>query len=140
MTRHSRSEQSFDQGLAERVRALLKHRGDVTERRMFGGLAFLLDGHMCAGVDRADLIVRVPPAHHARYLAHHDAREFTLGGRSSMKGWLLVSRDGTGTTAALRRWVDVSVAHAASLPPKVRGHAHGREPMAGRPVPLRKKR
>lgn len=140
MNRHSPSDQASDQGLAERVRELLQHRGDVTERRMFGGLAFLLGGHICIGVDRADLIVRVPRPRHSRYLAHRGARDFDLGGRSSMTGWLLVSREGTRTTVALRRWVDVSVAHAASLPPKVRGHAHGREPMAGRPVPLRKKR
>lgn len=109
---------SFDQALANRVRALLEGTGGVAEKRMFGGLSFLLDGHMCTGVDRTDLIVRVHPAQHARYLARRGAREFDLGPRPSMAGWLLVSRVGTRTAASLKRWIDACVRHAASLPPK----------------------
>lgn len=109
---------SFDHALANRVRALLHSKGEVAEKRMFGGLSFLLGGHMCTGVDRTDLIVRVHPEQHAMYLARPGAREFDLGRRGSMAGWLLISRDATRTTASLESWIDACVSHAASLPPK----------------------
>lgn len=109
----------FDRVLADRVRALLQGRGEVVEKRMFGGLAFLLDGHMCAGVDRTDLIARVDPAHHAAYLTRPGARAFDLG-RRPMVGWLLVSPAGTRNTKSLERWIDACVSHAASLPAKPR--------------------
>jgi TfoX/Sxy family transcriptional regulator of competence genes len=108
---------AFDERLAERVRAELDHLPDVTEKRMFGGLAFLLSGRMACGVAGESLMVRLDPAALDAALAEAGARPFVMKGRP-MKGWLLVEPDGTRDDAALRSWVGRSVAFAAALPPR----------------------
>ena len=106
----------FDEALAARVRESLSAH-DVDEKRMFGGVAFLLRGNMCAGVIRDDLIVRTFPEDAADALDEPHVREFDLTGRP-MTGWLLVGPGGTADDEGLRAWVERGVAVAASLPPK----------------------
>lgn len=107
---------AYDERLAARVRALLASRADVSERKMFGGLTFMVGGNMCCGVNREELIVRLDPGREEEVLARPHARPMDLTGRR-MRGFITVHPDGlTGTN--LDRWVREAVARAESLPPK----------------------
>jgi TfoX/Sxy family transcriptional regulator of competence genes len=109
---------AFDETLAQRVRALLEPRSDVDERRMFGGIGFLIAGNMCCGVHGDELIVRLEPDEAGRLVeAEPGARPFDMTGRP-MRGWLFVSADATAEEGDLERWVRRAEAFAASLPPK----------------------
>jgi TfoX/Sxy family transcriptional regulator of competence genes len=94
----------FDEHLAARVRAVLSDRADVVEKRMFGGLAFMVDGRMCCGIVKDDLMLKVGPQKHQELLAKPHARPMDFTGRPS-KGMLYVSSAGVRTEAALRSWV-----------------------------------
>jgi hypothetical protein len=108
---------AFDEKLAHRVRTLLAHRSAVAEKKMFGGIAFLLSGNMCVGVHKSDLIVRLDPAATESALSKPHTRPFDLTGRP-MKGWILVQPKGVASESALGTWVDAAVTYARSLPPK----------------------
>jgi TfoX/Sxy family transcriptional regulator of competence genes len=109
---------AFDELLAGRVRALLDARDDVDERRMFGGLAFLVAGNMCCGVHGEDLIARLAAADGDALLeAEPGVRPMDFTGRP-MRGWLFVAPEATAENADLERWVRRCEAFAASLPPK----------------------
>jgi TfoX-like protein len=108
---------AFDEGLAQRVRDLLADGPEAVEKRMFGGVAFLLDGNLCCGVHKDDLIVRVGPELHAAALGRPHARPFDITGRP-MKGWVLVGAEGCEADEALSAWVQQGVEFARSLPPK----------------------
>ena len=108
---------AYDEGLATRVRDLLGDQPGLAEKKMFGGLAFLLDGNMACGVRGHDLIVRVAADTAEAALREPGTRPFDLTGRP-MKGWLLVDADGHAEDDDLRRWVDWGLAYATSLPPK----------------------
>ncbi len=103
---------------AERVRGMLADRPELTEKEMFGGIAFLLGGNMCVGVHGEDLIVRVEPAGTDALLREPGAKPFDIGGRPGVAGWLLVAPPGYRTDAALRTWVARGIAYASSLPKK----------------------
>ena len=108
---------AFDEALAGRVRRLLADTPQVCEKRMFGGLAFLVQGHMSLGVHGAELIVRLHHADSHAALAEPGARIFDLSGRP-MKGWLLVAGDALREKRLLARWVKRAVAYAQTLPKK----------------------
>ena len=108
---------AYDEGLATRVRDVIGDRPGVDEKKMFGGLAFLLNGNMACGVRGDDLMVRVAADAADAALREPGARLFDMTGRP-MKGWLLVAPDGHAEDDDLRRWVDRGLAHAGSLPPK----------------------
>ena len=108
---------AFDEELARRIRAALGKRPGVVEKKMFGGLAFLLRGNMCVGVHGSDLIVRLDPEETDRALAQSHTRPFDLTGRR-MKGWILVQPKGMATEATLGAWLDSAVSYAESLPAK----------------------
>jgi TfoX/Sxy family transcriptional regulator of competence genes len=108
---------AFDEGLAERIRGVLDARSDVDERRMFGGIAFLVAGNMACGVMRDDLMVRMEPDAAAALDSEPGVRRFDMGGRP-MKGWLLVAPEATADDGDLERWVRRGEDFAASLPPK----------------------
>jgi TfoX/Sxy family transcriptional regulator of competence genes len=108
---------TFDEKLAARIRAHLGKRTAVAERKMFGGITFLLQGNMCCGVHRDSLIVRVGPEEARRALAEPHTRVFDLT-RRPMKAWVLVEPKGLGTVAQLGKWVDRAAKYAGSLPPK----------------------
>jgi TfoX/Sxy family transcriptional regulator of competence genes len=106
---------AFDEALADRVRPLVQ--GQAVEKRMFGGLAFLVQGNMSVGVHGDALIVRVDPSQTAQALQQPGVRVFDLTGRP-MKGWLLVSGHALGSGKALAGWVERGLAYARSLPAK----------------------
>jgi TfoX/Sxy family transcriptional regulator of competence genes len=108
---------AYDEQLAERIRQVLADQSGVSERRMFGGIGFLLNGNMCCGVSGDELILRLGGEGGEAALEDSNVRPFDMTGRP-MKGWVLVAAAGLGTDDALRRWVGEGVDFAASLPPK----------------------
>jgi hypothetical protein len=116
-TKHEVRAMAFDEGLAQRIRGNLARLKGLTEKKMFGGLAFLLNGNMCCGVHGGELIVRLDPAQTATALAKPHTRIFDLSGRP-MKGWILVEPSGLAGEPALAKWLRVGTKYAASLPKK----------------------
>ena len=108
---------AFDEKLAGRIRKHLGKRKGLTEKQMFGGIAFLLNGNMCCGVHRDEMIVRLAPDETEKALEAPDTHLFDLTGRP-MKGWILVKPKGLVTDTALAKWVGVATQFARSLPPK----------------------
>ena len=109
---------AFDEQLAARVRKLLDGQPDVSERKMFGGVAFLVAGNMCCGVLRDDLIVRLGRDTAAELLeSARGVREFDVTGRP-MRGWLFVGPEAIAEEEDLELWVDRAETFASSLPPK----------------------
>ena len=106
---------AYDEGVAERVREVIGVRSGVTERKMFGGIAWMIGGNMAVGVLGDELIVRLEPGDAERALAEPDARPFDATGRP-MKGFVVVAAGDD-----LARWVDDGADYAASLPPKANG-------------------
>jgi hypothetical protein len=109
---------AFDETLAARIRRRLGKRQGLSEKQMFGGLAFLLNGNICCGVHGAEMIVRLDPADTERALSERHTRVFDLSGGRPMKGWILVEAKGLTTAAALGKWVATGLKYAASLPAK----------------------
>ena len=108
----------YDEDLADRLRELLAGESGVIEKRMFGGLAFLVGGHMAVGASgRGGLMVRVDPEETARLVGRPHVEPFEMRGRP-VKGWLRVAADGVRTKRQLEPWVKRGVAYARSLPPK----------------------
>ena len=108
---------AYEEALADDVRARLAERSGITEREMFGGIAFMLHGNMAVGVAGSELMVRVGKEDHDEAMALPGTREFDMTGRA-MKGWILVGPEGYATDADFQAWVDRGVAFAASLPAK----------------------
>jgi TfoX/Sxy family transcriptional regulator of competence genes len=108
---------SFDETLTDRVREALGPRRGLTERKMFGGLAFMLRGNMCCGVLKRELIVRVPPDETDDLLAEPHTRAFDFTGRP-MRGFVVIRPAGCEHDGTLADWVDRAVAFAATLPAK----------------------
>jgi len=110
---------AYEEVLAERIRDLVSHEGGVTEKRMFGGLAFLVDGNMAvAASGRGGLMVRVDPEESEALLATSpSATRMVMGGRE-MEGWLRVESSDVETGDELERWVRTGVGFARTLPPR----------------------
>ena len=109
---------AYDEELAARVRELLLDEEGVTEKRMFGGLAFLLDGRMAvAASGRGGLMVRVDPGRAETYLRGSGVEPMEMRGRT-MTGWLRVDTEAVHTKAQLRKWVERGVAFVRTLPAK----------------------
>ena len=107
---------AFDEALADRVREILAPRPELSERRMFGGIAFMLAGNMCCGVIGEDLMVR-PGDDGEAALAEPHTRPMDFTGKP-MKSTIYVDPEGTGDDVELARWVEAGADFAASLPPK----------------------
>lgn len=95
---------SYDEKLAMRVRKTLHRKQGYSERKMFGGLCFMLDGNMCGGVLGDDLIIRVMPDDYAAVMKRPHTRAFDFTGKP-MKGFVVVAPKGCRTEAALKNWV-----------------------------------
>jgi hypothetical protein len=108
---------AYDEGLADDVRAHLGTRRQLSEKEMFGDIAFLIDGNMAVGVSGDSLMVRVGKDAHDEAVTRPGARIFDMGARP-MRGWIVVSPEGFADDAALGAWIDEGVAYAASLPSK----------------------
>ena len=108
---------AYDEDLANRIRELMAAESGVTEKKMFGGLAFLIGGHMAvAASGQGGLMVRCAPEETERLIAKPHARRFEMRGRE-MDGWLRVDSEALGVDE-LSGWVDVGLAYARSLPAK----------------------
>ena len=107
----------FDEALAQRVRRILTRESVTAERRMFGGLAFMVKGHMCCGIVGKDLVVRVGADQHQSALARPGARPMDFTGKS-MKGFVYAGPTGYRTQADLQRWIRRGLSFVLALPPK----------------------
>jgi hypothetical protein len=109
---------AYDEDLANRIRELIGAEADLAEKKMFGGLAFLIGGNMAvAASGQGGLLVRVDPGETEALVARPHARRFEMRGRA-MDGWLRVDDEGVRTRRQLEPWVRRGVAYARSLPPK----------------------
>ena len=108
---------AYNEELATRVRKALGRRKGLTERKMFGGIAFMLHGHMCCGVQDDELMLRLGPDLAAKALSRAHTRPVDFTGRV-MKSMIMVAPAGHRTDVSLKKWVVEAAAFAASLPPK----------------------
>jgi len=108
---------AYDENLATRMRAILEGTSGLTEKKMFGGIGFMIQGNMACGVIQKDLIVRVGSESYEEDLKEPHVRVFDMTGRP-MTGWITVSPEGTREQADLQAWVLRGVDFAKSLPPK----------------------
>ena len=108
----------YDEDLANRLRELLAGEGPITEKKMFGGLAFLLNGHMSVSASRSGgLLARIDPAETDAALEHEHVARMEMGGRS-MDGWITVAPEALADDRTLSAWVERSVSYVKTLPPK----------------------
>lgn len=108
---------AYDEGLAQRIREVLGERPGLVEKKMFGGIGFMLQGNMACGVLKGELIVRVGPERYEEALTKPHTRPFDFTGRL-MKGWVMVASDGYESDDDLKGWVQQGVDFALSLPAK----------------------
>jgi hypothetical protein len=108
---------AFNEALAQRVRSLLIAKPGFLEKKMFGGICFMLHGNMACGVVKDLLVVRVGPGRYNEALERPHCSLFDLTGRP-MTGWVQVSADGWNSAQLLSGWVEMGVACALSLPAK----------------------
>ena len=108
---------AYDEGLAERLREIFADRYDIDEKKMFGGIAFMLHGHMCCGVVNDTLMARVGPDQYDAALKRPYAREMDFTGRA-MTGFVYVDAPGFESDDDLQDWVALCERFINSLPPK----------------------
>lgn len=109
---------AYDEDMAARVRDILAPERGLSEKRMFGGLAFLVSGNMSVAASHdGGLLVRVAPDDTEKLLERKHVGLMVMGGRE-MRGWLRVAPDGLKTKRQLQTWVDRGVGYAGTLPPK----------------------
>jgi TfoX/Sxy family transcriptional regulator of competence genes len=109
---------AYDEDLANRIRELVADEPGLTEKKMFGGLAFLIGGNMSVSASgKGGLLLRIDPEQTEALVAKPHAQPFVTRGRA-MDGWLRVEPDGIKTKRQLERWVQRGVSYARSLPPK----------------------
>jgi len=109
---------AYDEELADRIRRVVQDEPGLTEKRMFGGLAFLVDGHLAASASgQGGMLLRCDPASTETLAAEPSVSRFRMRGRE-MDGWLHVQPAAVATDEALESWVARGVAYARSLPPK----------------------
>jgi TfoX/Sxy family transcriptional regulator of competence genes len=107
----------YDELLAIRMRAALGPQAGLVEKKMFGGIGFLVNGNMACGVHKDDLIVRVGSQNYAAALARPHTHPFDMTGHP-MAGWIMVGPEGCENESALKTWLEQGMAFARSLPPK----------------------
>ena len=108
---------AYDKGLAQRIREILEEEPGFDEKKMFGGLCFLLFGNMVCGIIKEDLIVRVGVDKYAEMLKMPHTRKFDITGRP-MKGWVMVLSAALDSDKALNDWMQRAVSFVRTLPPK----------------------
>lgn len=108
---------AYDEGLAQRIRELLEDDPDFQEKRMFGGVCFLIRGNMAGGIIGEELIIRVGKEAYPEALKRPHTRKFDITGKA-LAGWVMVSQEGHETDEGLSAWLEQGVRYARSLPPK----------------------
>lgn len=115
---------AYDEGLAQRIREHFQDRVGLSEKRMFGGLCFMLSGHMCCGIVGDSLMVRVGPEQYTGCLQQPHAREMDFTGKP-MKGLLFIDPPGFEADAELACWLNRAAGFITSLPSKAPPDSHG---------------
>jgi TfoX/Sxy family transcriptional regulator of competence genes len=113
---------AYDEGLAERIRLVLDDEERVSEKEMFGGVAFLLDGKMFVGIVKEDLMVRVGPDRYDESLTRAHVRPMDFTGKP-MLGYVFVAPDGVAEDSELERWIRLAAGFVATLPKKTKPRA-----------------
>lgn len=108
---------AYDQGLAQRMREELDQLPNLSERQMFGGIGFMVNGNMACGVNKEEMIVRVGPENYDQALKKPHTRVFEFTGRP-MKGWVMIAPEGYESDEDLKYWIEQGVSFAQSLPEK----------------------
>jgi hypothetical protein len=108
---------AYDENLARRMRAEIGSLPGLVEKKMFGGVGFMVQGNMACGIHDRDLIVRVGPERYEQALAQLHTRPFDMTGRP-MSGWVMVAPPGVADAGEFAAWIRVGVEYALSLPPK----------------------
>ena len=111
---------AFDESLAARIHDILGRKKGIEEKKLFGGIGFLLNGNMLVGVWKDSLIVRLDPDHYNDALLEPHVREFDITGRP-MKGWVLVGPGGVEDDDELRGWIERATKFVKALPKNKRG-------------------
>jgi TfoX/Sxy family transcriptional regulator of competence genes len=107
----------YDEHLASRIREILEEHGGLEERKMFGGLAFMVNGHMCCGVTADDLMLRLGPDQAEKALEKRHVRPMDFTGRP-LKGYVYVAPPAVKTDSDLQRWLQLARDFIATLPPR----------------------
>jgi len=123
---------AYDEAVVERLRRLFAGRTDVTEKKMFGGIAFMVSGHMCCGVLDQMLVARVGPAQHAAALRKPHTRPMDFTGRP-LTGLVYVAPPGYRGQRELRSWVKQCESFIGTLPPRTAQRRQG----VRRPIPVK---
>ncbi len=108
---------AFNKSLAQVIRDNTENIPEIVEKKMFGGVAFMLNGNMSIGVHKDFLVIRVNPELHREFLKEPNISEFNITGRS-MKGWLMLSPEGQNNEEYLNMWINRGLEFAKTLPPK----------------------
>ena len=109
---------AYDAVLADRIRLIVRNEAGLAEKRMFGGLAFLIDGRLAAAASgERGILLRVDPAQTQSLVASPHVERFKMRGRE-LNGWLWVGAEAIATSRGLRKWLALGVTYARSLPPK----------------------
>lgn len=108
---------AFDQKLGERIRSILSDLTEFEEKKMFGGLCFMVQNYMCCGITKEDLMVRVGPDHYEKALDHPHARIMDFTGRP-LRGYVYVDEGGLVSDKELEAWVNKGITFVNTLPPK----------------------
>ena len=108
----------YDHNLAERIRAKLKTYPNIVEKKIFGGVGFLIHGNLACGVHEDDMIVRVGNENNAPALAQPFVRQFMPMPGKPMEGWILVAPQGLEAEANLHHWAELGYEYASKLPEK----------------------
>jgi TfoX/Sxy family transcriptional regulator of competence genes len=109
---------AFSETLAERIRQRLARRKNVEEKKMFGGIGFLLNGNLLVGVRKDSLLVRLGPDESDEALKEPHVSEFSIRGRGTMKGWIVVGLEGVEGDEQLNDWIQRAMKFVRTLPAK----------------------
>lgn len=112
---------AYDEALAVRIRSALARRKGFVEKKMFGGVGFLLNGNMCVGIWKDFLIVRLDPEAYDLALAEPHVEKFDITGKA-MSGWVMVGPDGIGAKD-LKKWIERAISYVSALPKKAKAGA-----------------
>jgi hypothetical protein len=107
----------YDEKLTNRIRKILSERKEFVEKKMFGGISFILEGNMCCGVEKNNLVIRVGPMNYEKALEEPHARPMDFTGRP-LRGFVYISPEGYKKDEDLEKWVMRAVEFASSLPAK----------------------
>ena len=116
---------AFSEELAERIRQALARKKGIEEKRMFGGVGFLLNGNLLVGVRKDSLLVRLGPEQGDEALTEAHVSEFEITGRGTMKGWVVVSLEGVQGDDQLKGWIERAAKFVGKLPAKEPGEPEG---------------